>query len=560
MSGSQAKLPRRAVGNRRPREPRKSIHTRNRDIDPVTTHDRAFKAVVEAVERAGVTADIDSNIRNPKREGAKLNAKAWLTAAIAEVRATGKYDRSLVWARIKGLTPAQQMRLKLPGLRTQSVSYDVCYKQALRVERALQQGWKVGGASDRGWDWFTERVLAASRMTRDADGSLVDPAAAATAVAIDDTSQSSWGHRTGPNPTKEQQAAGVTSCGTDRDARNGRRTPTDAQPGEHFYGYQVTVVVMVPEVHWSGDPYRLKVRDYQPPYIIDIKVRPADENPGPHGYEAIVRSRAIAAIDDVVADMGFTMKSESFVRRLHALGINVVMDLPPNDRERVDTHMVGRRRHPVFENSGTFFDLSIPPELEVPPQGLSDADLRDWHARRLLYAYATHQHLGGGDIQLRSPFAAGRLTTDEPVAKATGALHITKPDHAPDAQQAHVTVGVERRDRHQREPHGTWAWWLSYLRRLTVETANARLKKGAGLSNKGCKAMGLGAHTMAAVLLAASYNLDITQRVADEARRDGIATEEQPSDSIASNEEAIALQTHYGGPASGAAERAPPPT
>ena len=168
-------------------------------------------------------------------------------------------------------------------------------------------------------------------------------------------------------------------------------------------------------------------------------------------------------------------------------------------------------------------------EWEDPPEDLGDAELRDWHARRLIWAYTTNQHLGDGDIQLKSPFATGRLTTDEVVAEATGALHVTKPDYAPDAQQAHLTLKADKRDRHQRIPHGTWAWWLSYLRRLIVETANARLKSAAGLSNKCCKAMGIAAHTMSVVLLAAAYNLDIAQRVADEARRDDIGNEEQPT-------------------------------
>lgn len=544
MTASQHRWPRRPAGARR-RKPRPPVHTRNRPISPVATHDTTYKLAVEAIERAGVADGIDHRVRNPKREQAVLNAKAWLTAAMIELGATGLYDRSRVWARIIGFTAAQQTRLRLPGLRTWWVSYDACYKQALRVERALDQGWKQGGDSSE-WDWFTLQMLAAARMKRDPAGGWTDPAADSASVCIDDTAFASWGHKTGPNPTAADEAAGVTSCGSDPDARNGRRTPTDSQPDEHFYGFQVIVVVSVPEVHWSGDPYQLLVRDYQPPYIINITVRPANADPGPHGYEAIVRARAVTAITEVVADMGFSMKSESFVRRLHELGIDVVMDLPPADRERVDTHMMGRPFQPVFENSGSFFHAWMPTENEVPPENLSDADLRNWHARRLIWAYTTNQHLSGGDVQLKSPFATGRLTTDEQAAKATGALHVTKPDHAPDARQAHLSLKVDKRDRHQRIPHGTWAWWLSYLRRLVVETANARLKSAAGLSNKGCKAMGIAAHTMSAVLLAAAYNLDVAQRVAEQARRDAIGHEDHtaPADHPRDSEPRSSPKSH----------------
>ncbi|WP_420623182.1 hypothetical protein [Candidatus Poriferisodalis sp.] len=254
------------------------------------------------------------------------------------------------------------------------------------------------------------------------------------------------------------------------------------------------------------------------------------------------------------------MKGESFVRRLHALGIDVVMALPPNDRTRVDTRLKGRTPNAVIENAGTFFHGWLPPQWEVPPDDLSDDELRDWYARRLIWAFTTHQHLGGGDIQLRSPFANGRLTTDKSVANTTGATHVVKPEYAPDANQAHVTMRVDQRDRHQRLPYGTRAWWLAYIRRLIVETVNARLKTDAGLSNKSCKAMGIAAHTMSAVLLAAAYNLDVTQRVADEARRDSIATEEGPTSTVAhSDGEAIALQEYYSGPAAVQPAARPPP-
>ena len=457
-----------------------------------------------------------------------LSTQAWLVAAMIELGATGSYDRSRVWARIKGFTAAQQRRLKLPGLRTQTVSYDVCEKQALRIERALDEGENNG--SDRGWGWFALRVLAGPRMVRDRNGIWIDPAAAATAVSIDDTSNCSWGRKRGPNPTAEQQAAGILTAGSDPDARNGYRTPTYSHPDEDFYGYQVTVVVTVPSVHWYGNPNQISEGDYVPPYIVYISVRPANADPGPAGYQAIVRALAIAAINDVVADMGFTMKSESFVRALHKLGINVVMALPPDARTRVETHMMGRHSDPVIENAGTYFHTWLPPEWELAPEDLSDTELRDWHARRLIYAYTTHQHLNKGHIQIKNPFATGRLTTDKAEASPTGALYVTKPDYAPDAQQTLLTMPFDKLGCHQREPYGTRAWWLSYLRRLIVETANARLKQFEGLSNKSCKAMCIAAHTMAAILLAAAYNLDVAQRVAHEAALEHDGDTEQTSD------------------------------
>ena len=539
---------------------RKPLHTRCRAISPVATHDTTFKRVVEAIRHAGVAADIDNHIRNHRREQPILSTEAWLVAAVIELGASGSYDRSKIWARIKGLTAAQQTRLKLPGLRTQTISYDACYKRALRIERALQRGWGIGDSS-RDWHWFMQHVLTGSRMTDEADGTWHDPASDATSVGIDDTAYPSWGHKTGPNPTEAEIIAGITSCGTDPDARNGRRTPTDNQPDEIFYGYQVSVVVMIPEVQWLGDPNKIPNPSYTTPYIVDIDVRPANVNPGPSGYEAVVRTLAVAAITEVVADMGFTMKGESFVRRLHKLGIDAVMALPPNDQTRVDTHLKGRPQHAIIENAGTFFHEWLLPEWEVPPDDLSDDELRDWYARRLIWAYTTHQHLGGGDIQLRSPFANGRLTADKGVADTTDAMHVTKPPYASDAQQAHVTMKIDSLDRHQRLPYGTRAWWLAYIRRLIVETVNARLKSDAGLSNECCKAMGIAAHTMSAVLLAAAYNLDVTQRVADEARRDSIANDQEPTSSAThSDDEAITLQEHFGGPAPEPAARPPPQT
>lgn len=539
---------------RRRRLRRRPVHTRNRAIQPVATADSTFKAAADALDRSGVASDIDARIRNPKRQQPTVSTEAWLVAATIELGATGSYERSRVWARIKGLTAAQQRRVKLPGLRTRTISYDACEKQALRVERAVDEA-----DSDRGWDWFALRVLAGPRMIRDRNGNWTDPAAAATDVALDDTPYFSWARRRGPNPTAQQDAAGIRTAGPDPDARNGYRTPTRLLPEDSFYGYQVVVVVTVPPVHWYGNPNQIRLGDYVPPYIVHITVRPANADPGPAGHDAVVRARAVAAINNVIADMGFTMKTETFVDALHDLGVNVVMSLPPNDIARVDTHLMGRRKDPVIENAGTFFHPWLPPEWEHVPEDLVDTERRDWYARRLIYAYTTHQRLQDGAVQIKNPFGTGRLTTDESAASATGALYVTKPAYAPDAQQTHLTLPADKLGRHQREPYGTRAWWLSYLRRLIVETANARLKSNAGLSNKCCKAMGNAAHTMSAILLAVAYNLDIAHQVKQQARRDHGEHEEQPADTAHHSDSGTAApDRHDSDPESEPPERSPP--
>lgn len=486
---------------------------------PVPTSNDLFDEAVRTAEQSGVLAKCERRLMHHPGAKSEMPVVALLVVMLIELVQTGSYERAELASRIAGLTAAQQRRVKLPGLRTRTVSYDIVCTQVARLERALDEGWTAPDGTRCGWEWFTMAMLAGSRMTQDADGNWVDPATGVTAVGIDDTAFPTWARKLGPNPSDEDIAAGITSCGADPDARNGHRTPTNSQPSEFVYGYQVTVVVAVAEVRWCGNPRKIAMGDYQPPWIIDVIVSPANHNPGTVGREAIVRALAICAITDLVADRGFSMKSVNFVQGMHELGINVVMDHPGTETEVADFHVMGRSRDPVIEHVGTFLHAWMPPQWEVPPADLSDNQLRDWYARRLIYAYTAHQHLGGGDVQIKNPYAAGRLTTQSNEATANGAMLHKQPKHAPAVTQDYLTVPVEMRNLCQREPYGTPAWWYSYLRRLVVESANAMLKRGVGLTNKCCKAMGIAAHTMAAVMLAAAYNMRLRMRLEYQARQ-----------------------------------------
>ena len=70
-----------------------------------------------------------------------------------------------------------------------------------------------------------------------------------------------------------------------------------------------------------------------------------------------------------------------------------------------------------------------------------------------------------------------------------------------------ITLGVDELDNHQRNAFGTTKWATDYAGRNPVEGVNGMIKDDGSLEKDSCRAFGLAAHTLAALMAAVIHNL-----------------------------------------------------
>ena len=500
----------------------------------------------------------------------QLTTPALLTAMALEADATGSYGRARLTARLAGLHSTDQLRLGLPGLRTRPIRHKLVNKWPLRLERALDEGWVAEDGTVCDWDWFTMNMLRASstREVHDEDGRGVvaaDAAAGAKAIAMDDTPFEGWSYertwappahrltgrkktyihyKDGPDGTKK--FAFWVTC---PDASKSKRSSTNTNKPDFYNGFAVTVSVAVVPVTWYGDPDYIEFGEEILPFVLAIDVNPAGTNTAPVAAKQarLIRDQHSEAKEGL-ADRGCTMKHESFVAAVQASGFDVVMDYDKDELDRPRTLLLGRNGVPVIENGGAFFHAWRPLEFESPPEHLRGADNRSeerrkWFTDRLIYSYKVNQHRQDGSIQIKNPINAGKIATAGPLNAGTHSSHIIqRPQDAPDVPHKFLIVPPEHLYRYQRVPYMCTAWWKSYLRRLRVEAVISSLKRKTGLSRESCKAMGLPAHRLAAVMLAFAHNLSLLRKLrykeaqleaALDAPEPAPSTPDQPTEQIA---------------------------
>lgn len=536
---------------------------------PTPTLEADVRYVRLALRHSDVVEKVQAKIRRRFGPPPVLTALALLTIMALEADATGSYERTRLTARLAGLHSRDKERLGLPGLRTRQIRHKVVNKWAARLERALDEGWIAEDGTLCDWDWFSMNMLRASRTREVPDESgqgtvAVDAAASAKAVSIDDTPFGTWSYERYRPPSEARRNGRKQTYIHDKegpdgirqfaywltcpDARKGKRSSTNTIDAGFFVGFTATVSAAVVSVKWYGDPDYIEFGDEIPPFILAIDVNPAGTDTAPVGAkQARLIHKELPEANEMLADRGFTMKRESFVAAVRAAGFSLVMDYDKGELDRPRTHLLGRKQVPVIEHAGTFFHAWMPPEFDSPPKHLRSGDdrseeRRKWFTERLKYSYTVNQHLQDGSIQIENPVRPGKIAPVGPLHAGTTSSHvIQQPDDAPDVPHKYLTVQPSHLHRYQLIPYMTLAWWKSYLRRLRIEAVNSSLKRQLGLSRESCKAMGLPAHRLAAVMLAFAYNIGLLRKLRyDEAKLEEAmeaaepmpSTPEQPTEQI----------------------------
>lgn len=222
-----------------------------------------------------------------------------------------------------------------------------------------------------------------------------------------------------------------------------------------------------------------------PPFIRRFRLAPGGSNKGDSGRNLLLAAQHDKIpIHDIQADRGYTItNADKFAKPLNRTGINVWLDLLPNQRGYKDSYKN------VLLVDGGLFSSSLPKSqwnLPACPDNASHA-VRDTHEaafnkRAQTYGFASHgKPRPDGSRRWQGPALAGRLRCiNHPQSLKNNPTKVPtstcKPDDGCSCGQT-VTIpadfGIKTR---QDAFYGTTEWRKNYNRRSLVEAANSWLK------------------------------------------------------------------------------------
>ncbi len=359
---------------------------------PTYTDPRRAHRYLDVVRRSGVGEELQRWLGAHPGPKSRLNVEALLVAVLLAGEEKKNYLRSDICAVINSFDATLAYTLGLCDEHTRRpVSYHTTQKQLRRLELAVRDGWTSPCGKKRDLAWLTRTLLDAT-IPRDQRRSI-------TAVALDSTFVETWAvtrdftpdavaqHRLAarqipdlpePEPLRPDGSGAIGTIGpdgrlirsADTDARPGYHSATSKRPAGLGLGYDFHVAVAVRGAHWSGDPTRLTLTDLPPAYICALAFVAASTNPGPVGREAIEdTTRHAPNLQEVVADLGYTLKRTNFVRHLRERGLDVVMDYRSTEVARPKAVTAGRHQQPVIDHCGTLLPSWVPEALHTPPEG-----------------------------------------------------------------------------------------------------------------------------------------------------------------------------------------------
>ena len=242
-----------------------------------------------------------------------------------------------------------------------------------------------------------------------------------------------------------------------------------------------------------------------PPFIAFARAVAANNDNALNGLHAVLAALEIFPnLKEVIADRGYSIFGEDFVRPFHRLGINVAMDYIDKQRERPRQIEVGRGKHKqtLLLHCGTFFPSWLPKKWHVQPDDLTETAREEWFADRAKFRYVPIAKLEGGSIRFMCPQCAGRVTTSAKTWRYRNRpsepnLYVGFVGNIDDEYccRGTVTIPVNKLDTYQDIPFGTPAWNKRYGGRLRVETTNSMVKDKGALKLGSCRALGLAATT-----------------------------------------------------------------
>ena len=493
---------------------------------PIFTSAAQARKRMVYLHRTGIVPQIDQLLRSHPGPKSQLSTEALLASALLAAETTATYVRAAQCAVLAGLDSAVAIEWGLcdpDDDESAPISYKVLQKQAKRFEALLGDGAILDDGTPIGLNWFVKTFLAPSipnYVKRKAQEIALDATAYPTwAKVVEFVRQADVDSGRIPLEPFHIGADGKVIRCKDPDARSGWRTGTSFYPAGFFSGYFVTTATITRPVTWAGNPKRVHVGDRLPPYILGVSVDPASHNPGPIGVQVSNQAQRNAPnLRAVKADPAYTVKPK-FIRPLRLEGWELVMAQPKNVPTRTSTVTAGRNDTILIENCGTFLHAYTPSHLLTPSTKLTGKKLWDFYTDRAKWRWSVVAREPDGSIRFRCPQCAGRVLTSAKTRNPTPTARNNADELPIDVMiddeyccDGTVLIKLKYLDNYQRCPYGTWAWKTDYNGRNPSENSNSMLKDRGGLDKRSCRAFGLAAHTIAAVMLAVIHNLQQTER------------------------------------------------
>lgn len=488
------------------------------------TNRQAARVAERIVVRSDLAAVLGSSL--DARHGAPMQVSWRALLVIFAVHAIQKDNMHLV----KVEETAQELLDEglLPGVRRKRVTYDQIRHNLRRIARALEEGTVLvphdpsvctmprgelhdGPSECNGGGLLTPEQFSARLLQASVPS---EHLTASTSFAIDSTDyetpavRRSWkklpdvavGDEVEPGADSPNDFAspdwprrgadGREQHSLDPDARAGYRSGKNMHRKETFLGYDLHVVVPVPEL--GADPL--------PHVALALVTAPAGSDKAEAGIAAVDSLRATGlTVTTLLNDRGYSYRvTEAWAAPLRARGIQSVHDLHTNQRGEAP----GPRPGTVWVD-GALFSTALPPKLRNLPKpnfkssAAAKARLCEEYDKRLPYLFEamTAPDPRTGSRRYRGPAvkrprvrcpnspASMRLGHHLPTTKCTTVRTPEGNDTA--ACGCGITMTVEADTQlwaRQRLAWGTTEWAASYGRRSGVEHYNSELKRNRGVN------------------------------------------------------------------------------
>ena len=490
---------------------------------PKTADKRLVRRIVRMLEYTTVVKEVDRFHRGHPGQQSRISTKALLLGMVLAAYETSRYLRCDVCSFLNGLDYRLGVELGLWTWDTRHpITYTMTQKQIKRIEIAIFEARYSSNDQPRSIDWFMDTFLSDTIPPHARKGII--------AASLDWTPMPTWAvtldYRIEEEIRKKQKPEDTGEIGSldqrnrairsaDDDARAGHRTATNKTSAGGFNGYYGHMPIPTRGATWNGNPNNLTLGPLPPKYVPHGRAIPAQNDNALNGLNAALAAlENFPNLEEIIADRGYTIYGKAFVRPLHQMGINVVMDYDKDHQKTIDTVNIGPEDNEqvLLLHCGTFLVEWTPERFFIPPQNLTGKKLADWYVERAKYRW---KPIGkpdkNGAIRFRCPQCDGRVKTNAKT-RIPSKRSQRKAPYATPIDQEHcckgtLTIPVEKLDTYQHIPFGTPAWKKSYGRRLQIENLNSLVKNDGGLKDGWCRALGKAAFNFGLLALLIAHNL-----------------------------------------------------
>ena len=345
---------------------------------PKTTDKRIVRRIMRMLESTTVVQEVDRFHRNHPGQKSRISTKALLLGMVLAAYETGRYLRSDICSYLNGLEHRLGVEL---GLWTwdnrEPVTYTMSQKQSKRIETAIFEARYSSNDQPRSIDWFMD-ALFSDTIPNQAKATI-------TTGSLDSTPIRGWAvprdYRVEEEVRKEQEPEDTGEIGTlnlrdrlirsaDPDALGGHSTATNKTSAGGFTGYYGHIIIPTRGATWNGNPKNLTLGPLPPKYVPHGRAIPANNDNALNGlHAALVALENFPNLTEIIADRGYTIYGKAFVRPLHRMGINVVMDYTEGHQKKIKTVTIGPEGEEqiLLLHCGTFLVEWTPERFWIPP-------------------------------------------------------------------------------------------------------------------------------------------------------------------------------------------------